>query len=466
LRYPPEAVCCVLTGKHSSWPITASEKEGLALIDVFPKVLHRDFFTLGYLIHFARAAVLGLALVSANSSYATIATDLFVESQQLVYQIRVIDIASGDKYSIGSGFLVGATGNAVTNFHVVSSYVHEPDKYRLEFVRSDDSVAPLNLLAIDVVHDLALVHTGEPEAEVLPLATESLAQGDRIYSLGNPHDLGMTIIEGTYNGLVENSRYKKILFSGSLNAGMSGGPTLNDSGEVVGVNVSKGGEQISFLVPVEHVHTLLAQNDSFTGTRDFEAEITATLLADQQQFYQGLLDQEVTVKPMGHLQVAGKLAESIKCWGHTVDEDDIKYEAVHQHCNLEDQIYLSESLYVGDFRYDYEVVQTKELNRFQLYNYLEGRFEHRAFYNTTDKDEVTEYRCHGDVMELESGRWNISTCFRAYKRFEGLYDTSMIMVSVDYNDRAAIVKVAASGVSSSNATAIFRHLIEAVEWIP
>ena len=55
--------------------------------------------------------------------------------------------------------------------------------------------------------------------------------------MGNPHDLGMSIVEGTYNGLLEKSLYRKIHFSGALNGGMSGGPALSrSSGKLVGLN--------------------------------------------------------------------------------------------------------------------------------------------------------------------------------------------------------------------------------------
>lgn len=400
----------------------------------------------------------------AGQLAAATATTIFDNAQKLVYQIRVIDIASGDKYSIGSGFLVNDEGYVATNFHVVSSFVHEPEKYRLEYVTYDGSVGELSLLATDVVHDLALAFTGEPSPMFLPLATSELSQGDRIYSMGNPHDLGMTIIEGTYNGLVEDSRYQKILFSGSLNPGMSGGPALNADGEVVGVNVSKGGEQISFLVPVAHLAALLKESLSMLVRRDHNSEITAALLADQQEFYQDLMNTPLTTKSMGDLQVPGKLLESLRCWGHTVDEDDKKYDAVHQHCKSEDQIFVSEDLYVGDFYYDYELISTQELNRFQFYHLLEERFDHRGFSNAGDKEQVSKIQCHSEVVTMNGGSWKISTCFRAYKKYEGLYDASMSMVSLDYNDLAAIVKIGAMGVSLDNALAIFQHIAGAVTW--
>ena len=66
----------------------------------------------------------------------------------------------------------------------------------------------------------------------------ALSQGERIYSMGNPLDVGFAVLEGTYNGLVERSFYPSIFFGGALNSGMSGGPALDEQGRVVGVNVA------------------------------------------------------------------------------------------------------------------------------------------------------------------------------------------------------------------------------------
>ena len=59
------------------------------------------------------------------------------------------------------------------------------------------------------------------------------------------------MIEGTYNGLVRRSFYPQIFFGGSLSAGVSGGPALDEQGRVIGINVARrvDGEQVSFLVP-------------------------------------------------------------------------------------------------------------------------------------------------------------------------------------------------------------------------
>ena len=410
--------------------------------------------------------LLAFSLLYSNSAATqTKAKILFNETQQLVYQIRVIDLASGDKYSIGSGFLISDRGHIATNYHVVSSYVHEPAKYRLEYVDFQGVTGELELLAIDVIHDLAITGSGARSGHYLALTEQELSNGDRIYSMGNPHDLGMTIIEGTFNGLVENSRYRKFLFSGSLNAGMSGGPALNQAGEVMGINVSKGGEQISFLVPAAHLAALRSSLDTAGADRDFGAEIGAALTADQREFYQNILQTPLREKVMGQLQVPGKLADSLRCWGHTADEEDIKYDAVHQHCQSEDQIFISGELYVGDFNYDIELISTTQLNRYQFYNLVEERFTHRALYNASTGEDITNYRCHTDVVHMDSGNWKISSCLRAYKDYSGLFDASLIMASTDFTQQAAIVKISATAITASNAEAIFRRIMESVEWI-
>ena len=170
----------------------------------------------------------------------------------------MLDTASGSKSAIGSGFYVHPR-YLLTNYHVVSELVFRPEQYSLEIVHDDGRTEPVELANIDVVHDLALLRAARPAGDALQLSGDVLSKGSRVYAFGNPYDLGASIIEGTYNGLLEDSLYEKIHFSGALNPGMSGGPAIARDGRVVGVNVSTAGNEVSFLVPAKFAIELLAQ---------------------------------------------------------------------------------------------------------------------------------------------------------------------------------------------------------------
>lgn len=400
---------------------------------------------------------------TAFASEQRTAKSIFESWRSQVYQIRVIDIASADKFSIGSGFLVSRQGHVATNFHVVSSYVHEPKKYRLELVHDNGDTAPINLLAIDVIHDLAIAQVAGISAKGLVLSKRLLQNGDRMFSMGNPHDLGMTVIEGNYNGFVQHVRHKQILFSGSLNSGMSGGPAFNAAGEVIGVNVAKGGEQIGFLVPVEYLSALLSNMQNQQG-KDFEAVIAAALLADQQQFFGAIVNKPVEQEVLEQISIPVNMADTLKCWGHTEDKDDYLYKSIHQHCRSEDQIFISDRLIAGHFSYDYEWIATDELNAFQFYKAVQSRFRHTDLANSYDEEEVSDFACHTERVDIAEHQWKISSCMRAYVKYPGLYDVSMVMASLDYSDKALVAKLGASAISKDNAARLIRYMMEHTQW--
>ncbi len=416
--------------------------------------------------------LLGCVLLCAMTSISHAqqsknAQQLFAQLRDQVYQVRVIDIASGDKYSIGSGFQIAASGLVATNFHVVSSYVHDQRKYRLELVRKDGETADIELKAIDVINDLAILQSAGLDQAFMPLGNASLQQGDRIFSMGNPHDLGMTIVEGTYNGLVQHVRHAQILFSGSLNPGMSGGPALDPQGRVIGINVSKGGDDISFLVPVDKLQALVQRVAAgIDADVAYPVRIQQALHADQHTFYQSILAREFTNDQLGKAAVPARLAPNLRCWGHTEDDAKVYFVGAHQHCQSEDSIYISEELYTGRMTYDYEWITTDRLNPFQFYQAVSSRFEHRTPYSSDDEEEISNFTCHQDTVGSGGQRWRVSSCFRRYKKYDGLFDASLVMVTIDHKREALLVKYAASGISKENAIALFKRVMESIEWKP
>src|SRR5215510_7446457 len=207
-------------------------------------------------------------------------------------QVRTLLKDQDSQASVGSGFVVDAGGLVITNYHVVSQFALRPDRYRLAFTMAQGKSGSAELLAIDVIHDLALLRLrsadGAPAIDFTPLAFRGagapLAKGERLYSLGNPLDVGFAVVEGVYNGTVERSFLPQVFFGGSLNPGMSGGPTVDDAGRVIGVNVAarRDGEQVSFLVPGALADELLQRGRAAKAqTQPMYAEVTRQLKQHQ-----------------------------------------------------------------------------------------------------------------------------------------------------------------------------------------
>ncbi|MBV1931636.1 MAG: serine protease, partial [Porticoccaceae bacterium] len=258
-----------------------------------------------------------MSLLAGLTSPTCFANDtakrLFDESAPMVFQVKVIDKGSGNKSTIGSGFQIAPSGVIATNYHVVSKYVLDKEQHSIEVLDHNDMPVAASLINFDVVHDLALLQLKQAQEPSFTLSLEPLLQGTRIYSMGNPHDLGMTIIEGNYNGLVEGSRYQKYLFSGSLNGGMSGGPVLDSDGEIIGVNVSKGGEQLSFLVPVTHLNNLMAQGYTPLDSEQYKTHTLNSLIEDQDEYYKALFELDWQTKAFQQFELPDKIHESLKC---------------------------------------------------------------------------------------------------------------------------------------------------------
>lgn len=393
------------------------------------------------------------------------AEQLFESHSQSIYQIRVIELATGNKAAIGSGFLVDSQGHIATNFHVVSNFVHQPSRYRLEYATVDGSTGDLKLIDIDIVHDIAITQGATAETRPLPLGHSRLSKGTRIFSLGNPHDLGLSVVEGTYNGLLEKSLFDKIFFSGSLNPGMSGGPTLNHAGEVIGINVSTAGNQVSFLVPVNFLKDLLAdvQQESVEHT-DFKKRIEQQLFSHQEKFLEQLIESEWQTTELGPFRLPDSINDIFKCWGDSDDNPEALMEHAYSNCYSEDQIYMAQRFTTGGLAYTYDYYRSKELGKIHFYNLYSMEYGRTIRVNSANKDEVDNYQCHVDFVELSNKDWKMSLCSRQYLKYPSLYDTTIAIALVSEQDIGLVIQLAASGVSKETAFALTRKFIQHITW--
>jgi serine protease Do len=405
------------------------------------------------------------------------AEQLYVAARPKLLQIRTLLAATGRQSSIGSGFLAGADGLAITNYHVVSQAALEPDTYRLEYVAGDGHRGALKLLAIDLPNDLALVRLDQSGTAFFALGDRATAgelpKGERLYSMGDPLDLGFTIVEGTYNGQVERSYNERIHFTGALNPGMSGGPTVTGDGRVAGINVAKqqGGELVSFLVPARFAAALLARARGAEPLEPaaFRAEIGRQLALWQARLYQSFAERGFRAVGFGPYQAAESTAPWFTCWSQTNAGQVPKPRASVDvtNCNSDTQLFVAGDLTTGLIHIGHSFVRAVDLNQFQFAAFLTQQAQ-SPWLGGFGRKWLTQRRCHEDFVvatpEGEHPAMRAVWCARAYREFAGLYDVSVTAVTEDRGSEALVSRLTLQAIDYDDAVKLTRLFLEDMQW--
>jgi S1-C subfamily serine protease len=167
----------------------------------------------------------------------------------------------------GSGFVIDAAGHILTNYHVVE------DAERIEVSFSDQTALPARVVGADPRNDLAVLKVEAPNGLLVPVtwgSSAGLKVGQRAIAIGNPFgQFGLTLTTGVVSALnrtLENDNGRTmsgiIQTDAAINRGNSGGPLLDSSGRVIGINTaifSPTGTNagVGFAVPVDTIKRLL-----------------------------------------------------------------------------------------------------------------------------------------------------------------------------------------------------------------
>jgi serine protease Do len=397
---------------------------------------------------------------------------VYADARPRLLQIRTLVQSAGGQATIGSGFVVSASGFALTNYHVVSQYALEPSTYRLEYVAPDGSSGPLKLHAIDVANDLAVVQVDRPNLPHFEFDERAvkgeLPKGERLFAMGNPLDLGFTIVEGTYNGLVDKSYNERIHFSGALNPGMSGGPTVTSNGRIAGVNVAKqvGGDLVSFLVPARHASALLARAQASGPMTPDEAraEIGRQLVAWQGTLYAAIAQRGFRSTPLGPYAAPESAAPWFSCWSRTNAGDTPKPRALANQtsCSTQTTLFVAGDLETGQVDLAHAYVRSVDLNAFQFATFVSELYRSDGFGGR--RRRLTPARCSEDFVNAGESHplMRVVWCARAYREFEGLYDVTVTAVTQDRGREALVSRLLMRGASWDNAQALAKRFLDSV----
>jgi len=406
------------------------------------------------------------------------ARKVYEQARSQLVQIRTVLKGRASQTSVGSGFLVSAQGHIITNFHVVSEAALKPDRHDLVYVTADGREAPLVILQLDVLHDLALLRAGDAAAagagaaaksfDALPFrpANQPLSQGERIYSLGNPLDVGFTITQGTYNGLVRRSFYPQIFFGGALSAGMSGGPALDEEGHVIGVNVARrvDGEQVSFLVPAEFATALLARGkDAAPIVGPAYGIVDEQLLKHQAALTDRFIAQGWKEQTHPRYRVPVPPDVFMRCWGTSEVSRTGGLDFERSECQMDTRVFVGEYT-TGTIAVRHESYDGSKLGPLRFAARYSQSFRNEAFVRLSSQHQ-TKPRCNEDFVERDGLPLRAVVCMRAYKKLPQLYDVAVLVATLDQTEAGVQGRFDAQGVSFANAQRLARHYLDAFRWV-
>jgi len=182
------------------------------------------------------------------ASTALSATQIYKQASAGVVSIKAVTAQGEDS---GTGIVLNDKGLILTNDHVVAgaSSLAVAPKGSASVTRS------ATLVGEEANDDLALIKVDPSGLGLEPLtltSSKSVQVGDAVYAIGNPYGLNETLTRGIVSALgrtISAPNGSKIASAiqtdAALNPGNSGGPLLNDQGEVIGVNSQIASEATS-----------------------------------------------------------------------------------------------------------------------------------------------------------------------------------------------------------------------------
>ncbi|MEO6032683.1 MAG: serine protease [Burkholderiaceae bacterium] len=424
----------------------------------------------------APPATTGTALppgTAASASISYSARRVYEQARSQLVQIRTVLKGSASQASVGSGFFVSSEGHLITNFHVVSQAALKPQRYDLVYVTADGREAPLIVLQIDVRHDLALLKAADAGTsgrrfDALGFRAEghALAQGERIYSLGNPLDVGFAVTEGNYNGLVQRSFYPQIFFGGALSAGMSGGPALDQAGEVIGVNVARrvDGEQVSFLVPASFAAALLARGrDAAPITVPAYGLVTDQLMQHQELLTERFIQQGWKRSTHSRYRVPVPNDGFMRCCGTSELSRTGGIDLERSDCVMDTRIFAGDFT-TGAIAVRHESYAGARLGPLRFAARYSASFRNESFTRLRAEFQ-TRPQCREDYLDRNGLTLRAVVCLRAYKKLPQLYDLSVLVATLDQSTAGVQGRFDAQGLSFANAQKLARHYLEAYAWV-
>lgn len=224
--------------------------------------------------------ILKVNVISKNTSRKELsASEIYKKASKSMVEIYV-----KGKYSeaLGSGFFIG-NNKVVTNYHVIEG------SHTIRALTYDDEIYSVHkILGYDKVLDIAILEV-KADYPALKISPIHVSAGENAYTLGSP--LGLT---GTFaKGMITSAsrvvdRVDYIQTDAALSPGNSGGPLLNQYGEVIGINTLylPEGQNLNFAVNISELYKINISKPTFVLDyyTNYQKEFTDNLLKEKTEY--------------------------------------------------------------------------------------------------------------------------------------------------------------------------------------
>ncbi len=168
--------------------------------------------------------------------------------------------------SQGTGFIITNQGYVVTNYHVMQN------AQAATVITSDENDHTVSIIGFNSDLDIALLKISGTYDSLELGNSNSVSVGEKVIAIGNPLGLQFSVSQGIVSAIHRegpNGMEAYIQTDAALNPGNSGGPLIDSSGEVIGINNFKvnDGENLGFALESNFIKETV--NDIF---QDFSGE--------------------------------------------------------------------------------------------------------------------------------------------------------------------------------------------------
>jgi len=368
--------------------------------------------------------------------------------------VVTVEVHSGNreaKSALGSGYVVSAPGIVVTNYHVVESFLAEPERFEVR-VRAGADSFPATVRAFDVENDLAVLSVPGLRAAPLSVAPELPPPGSPIVALGNPHGLGLSLIEGIFNGFAAKGAVDRMLLSMPLNSGMSGGPILDTQGRIIGTNVSVMylSNSLSFGVPAAKIPALLAAPPVVLERAALRKDVTRQLAALEASMVQRAV-APYAAPGDDTARVGGaetrRPPEVFECWDDVEVHEKQGLTKARFGCDLQFTPSIEDVGPVGAISLLVEHFRSTG-GRYGFYSHLESHGPAHLEVEAQDPEggTLSAPECVSDRVSAGAEVWKTTACVSALVEHVGFFNYDLVATTVTHPSVAAFVAVHMTGV--------------------